>query len=98
MKRIAIICSLALVLVASLLTGCCKEVMAEALTAEELQQRATTFLVHLSKGEYAAAVEQFDETMKNAVPEEALKEAWEVIIASLGPLQSLGERDHPKII
>ena len=36
-------------------------------------------------------MEQFDETMKNALPEEDLKELWEGTIASLGPLESLGE-------
>jgi hypothetical protein len=63
----------------------------EVLTAEELQQRAATFLQHLSEGEYGAALEQFDETMKDALPEEKLKEMWEGMITSLGPLQSLGD-------
>jgi hypothetical protein len=56
-----------------------------------LQQRAASLLEHLSKDEYGAAVEQFDEVMRGALPEQKLEEMWNGMIASLGALKSLGD-------
>lgn len=60
--------------------------------ALDVAQAAANFLLLLDKGEYAAAVKQFDETMRMALPAEKLKEVWEgAIVAHFGPLVSLGE-------
>lgn len=60
-------------------------------TPVDLQEKAAEFLLLLDKEEYAAAVEQFDATMRSALPAEELEVGWESIIAQFGPLVSLGE-------
>ena len=88
MKVAIILTIVALVALVGVLVGCQK---AEPPSAAELQQKAAEFLQLLSNQEYGAAVEQFDNTMRDALPEEKLKETWESMIATLGELESLGD-------
>ena len=47
----------------------------------------------LASGDYKKAVENFDGTMKNALPAEKLQEVWNSIIAQSGPfVEQLGTR------
>jgi hypothetical protein len=56
----------------------------------DLSSKSNKFITLLSWGEYNAAENMFDETMKSAVPEEKLKEVWESILNQYGPYKSPG--------
>jgi len=45
------------------------------------------FVDSLAKHDYAAAVEQYDATMKAALPEAKLREAWQAVQTQAGPFQ-----------
>jgi hypothetical protein len=51
------------------------------------------FVQLLATGQFPAATETFDETMKNALPAEKLQELWEATISQIGPFkEQLGSR------
>jgi hypothetical protein len=57
---------------------------------ESLAERLVNLLV---KEDYAEAVKNFDETMKNALPAEKLQQVWNSVIAQSGPfIEQLGVR------
>src|SRR5205085_2919124 len=49
--------------------------------------RATAFVAALSRGEFAAAVADFDDAMQKALPADKLKTAWESVTQRYGPYQ-----------
>lgn len=69
------------------------------ITAQTLDvaSKANKFITLLSWGEYKTAENMFDETMKSAVPEEKLKEAWESIVNQYGPYKVQGAIRKDKI-
>jgi hypothetical protein len=51
------------------------------------------FVQLLATGQFPAATESFDETMKNALPAEKLQELWESTVSQIGPFkEQLGSR------
>ena len=65
------------------------------LAAKNIAPKAPTneFVELLVKQQFSAATENFDETMKNALPPEMLEEAWKSAISQMGPFkQQIGLR------
>jgi hypothetical protein len=87
MPRITFMLSLAL-----LLHG-----IASAEQPSEQQELAKTFVAQLSSGQLEKAVEPFDQTMKQALPAEKLKELWDGLTKENGPLQRAAETRMEKI-
>lgn len=48
---------------------------------------AKAFVDLLAAGDFAGAVTRFDETMKQALPADKLRETWEGLVAAVGPYQ-----------
>jgi len=48
---------------------------------------AKQFVEQLANGDFSAAVQNFDATMKVGMPPEKLKEAWEGLVGQVGALQ-----------
>lgn len=57
---------------------------AETAAAKPPQNELVTLLV---EQDYAAAVEKFDETMKNTLPPEGLQQLWQATLDQLGPFK-----------
>lgn len=58
-----------------------------------IETLAKDLVISLSSGDYEKAVENFDGTMKKALPAEKLQEVWNSIIAQSGPfVEQLGTR------
>jgi hypothetical protein len=58
-----------------------------------IEALAKNLVSALSSGDYKKAVENFDGTMKNALPAEKLQQVWDSIIAQSGPfVEQLGTR------
>jgi hypothetical protein len=57
---------------------------AETAVPKPPQNELVTLLV---EQDYAAAVEKFDETMKNTLPPEGLQQLWQATLAQLGPFK-----------
>jgi hypothetical protein len=57
---------------------------AETAAPKPPQNELVTLLI---EQDYAAAVEKFDETMKNTLPPEGLQQLWQATLAQLGPLK-----------
>src|SRR3954447_6307580 len=51
---------------------------------------ARTFIELLVTKKFVTAVEQFDTTMKTALPEAKLAETWASVLAQVGPLKQVG--------
>jgi len=58
------------------------------LTVNELIPIARDFIDELNRGDFAAAFARFDETMKEALSEDKLKELWQQLILQVGEYQS----------
>ncbi len=54
---------------------------------EELISQAKEFVDMMVKGEFSKAVENFDNVMSKAMPEEKLKEVWQTVIKKAGPFK-----------
>jgi hypothetical protein len=85
----------------SLLAGLAMLVMAAAINAPltvqsapvEVTAKGRELVELLANGNFAGAVAQFDDTMKTALPEPALRETWQSFEAQSGPFQKqLGVR------
>ena len=64
-----------------------------ATQATGIETLAKDLVNALAKGDYAKAVENFDSTMKKALPAEKLQQVWSSIIAQAGPfVEQLGIR------
>jgi hypothetical protein len=62
-------------------------------TDSDIAGAATHFVDLLVKDDFAAAIAQFDATMKTALPEPKLREAWQSVQKQFGPFQKqLGTR------
>jgi uncharacterized protein len=62
-----------------------------------LEQAARTFVEQLDKGEFAAAVKDFDATMQKVMPPAELKKAWEKVLGEAGAFKKqLGTRLEAK--
>jgi uncharacterized protein len=46
------------------------------------------FVDQLAKGDFSAAVKEFDVAMNNAAPPDKLKQIWESLVAQVGPLKA----------
>lgn len=55
--------------------------------AADLSPSAKGFVDLLVQGNYAEAVKKFDETMKEVMPSDKLEEAWNSLIAQVGPFK-----------
>ena len=58
---------------------------------------AKALVTALSKGDYAGATRNFDDTMKKAMPVDTLKGVWEQIQAKVGKFKSQGAARTDKI-
>src|SRR5262245_34014567 len=54
--------------------------------------KAEAVLKNLQDGKYADVVKDFNPAMVNAIPEEKLRAAWEMLTAQFGPVKSIDER------
>jgi len=57
------------------------------LPMNDLISMAKSFVEALEKGDYEAAVKNFDETMTKAAPPEKMKQVWETLISQAGELK-----------
>ena len=59
--------------------------------------RATAFVTTLSRGDFATAVADFDDTMRKVLPADKLKGAWETVTGRFGAYQKqTGTRTETK--
>jgi hypothetical protein len=58
--------------------------------ASDVQTKATQFVDLLAAGDFKSAVNEFDATMKEALPEEKLREVWGAIVAQGGAFKKRG--------
>jgi dienelactone hydrolase len=66
-------------------------------TPDDPATRAGALVTTLSRGEFAAAIADFDETMRKVLPAERLKAVWESVTKQFGPYQKqLGTRTETK--
>jgi dienelactone hydrolase len=79
-----VLVTLALVVTAPLARALIRQ---EASRVTELQTKATALVDAIAAGDFAAAVMDFDETMKAALPAEKLREAWTSVLVSTGQYQ-----------
>jgi hypothetical protein len=70
---------------------------APAAAAEELEAKARALVAALEKEDYAAAVKDFDDTMKKALPTEKLGEVWKGIVKQVGALRKTGKVQKEKV-
>jgi hypothetical protein len=56
-----------------------------AIGAASIETLAKDLVSALASGDYKKATENFDETMKNALPAEKLQQVWSSLIAQFGP-------------
>jgi uncharacterized protein len=61
------------------------------LPMNDLISMAKNFVEALEKGDYEAAVKNFDETMTKAAPPEKMKQVWETLISQVGELKEQKE-------
>lgn len=55
---------------------------------KNIASAAGQFVDQMAKGEFSAAVRDFDATMKSLVSPDRLKQIWEPLVAQVGPLKS----------
>ncbi len=61
--------------------------------AADLTLKAKGFVELLTKEDYSSAVERFDSKMKDGMPQEKLQQAWNSLLAQVGPFKKqLGVR------
>ena len=59
----------------------------------ELTALAKAFVTQLDRGDFAAAEQPFDATMRNAMPVEKLRDTWQALVGQVGALkQQIGSR------
>lgn len=63
-----------------------------------IEPLAKDLVSSLSSGDYKKAVENFDGTMKNALPAEKLQEVWNSLIAQSGPFVEQAGTRREKIL
>lgn len=56
---------------------------------KEITQKAIELITNLAKGEFEAATNYFDETMKRVASPEFLKKVWEQLQSQLGPFKEM---------
>jgi dienelactone hydrolase len=90
--RHPLITALLLLLITALLAACTAAPAAETtVTDEVLEQRARELIDQLAAGEYEAARQHFDRTMRTALSQSKLQEVWETIQAQAGSYEKQGE-------
>lgn len=77
----------ALLLLSGILAGCGGGTGGSG--TEELAAKAERLVESMAAGEYAAAAEDFDSVMTDALPPEKLREAWESLILQNGEFKAL---------
>lgn len=75
--------SLGLILCSSQIQG---QVQQDTKSAE-LKAAARSLLDLLAKGDFAAAEQKFDESMKTGLPKDKLEAAWKAVVSQYGPLK-----------
>jgi hypothetical protein len=65
--------------------------------ADGLTSKANKFIILLSRDDYKSAVRMFNKKMKSALPEEKLKETWQLLQAQCGPFEAQGTVRKEKI-
>jgi len=55
---------------------------------KDIVSAAGRFVDRMAKGEFSAAVKDFDATMNSVVPPDKLKQIWESLVAEVGPLKA----------
>ena len=75
-----------MVILAASFVACDQE---QAISVQDLTGPAKDFVGMLAKGDYSGAVVKFDETMKGAMPEETLEQAWQSLLAKTGPFEKI---------
>ena len=83
-KRFAAV-ALSLVVCALCLVSCAKR--EEAPEDGDVRALARAFVEMLSNGDFSGAAEGFDGAMKQAMPPEKLREAWESLVREAGTFQ-----------
>ena len=65
-------------------------------TAPDFTGSGKEFVEMLVKGDYAAAVTKFDETMKGVMPEVKLAQAWLSLLQQVGPFDKIDSVSQKK--
>ncbi|MCD1295773.1 hypothetical protein CUJ83_12265 [Methanocella sp. CWC-04] len=60
-----------------------------SLTIEDLKQHAIEFVTALVKNDFASAVSRFDDVLKNALPQDKLKDYWNTLNSQAGSIQQI---------
>jgi len=84
-KKRFFLLSLSLVLLWGFLVSYAQE--QEVVKSDDLTVSAKEFVELLAKEDFAEAVKNFDSTMKGALPEEKLREAWKSLTQKVGPFR-----------
>ena len=66
--------------------------------SNSLENMARDFVNLLVKEDFNEAVENFDDTMKTALPAEKLKEAWNALLAQFGPFEKQLDARSEKVL
>ncbi len=62
-----------------------------------LEAQARAFVATLDKGEFKAAVKDFDETMKKVLPDDKLEATWKGLVGQVGALKKQGGARREKV-
>src|SRR5208337_2400887 len=60
--------------------------MVETVSIDDLKRSALELIGQITRGDFAGVADKFDDTMKNALPQETLQELWKQLIGQLGPI------------
>lgn len=60
--------------------------MVETVSIEDIKRSALELIGQTTRGDFAGVADKFDDTMKNALPQETLQELWKQLIGQLGPI------------
>lgn len=74
------------VMLVALFIACDQE---QTVSVPDLTGPAKDFVGMLANGDYANAVEKFDETMKGVMPVETLAQAWQSVLEKTGPFEKI---------
>jgi fermentation-respiration switch protein FrsA (DUF1100 family) len=70
----------------SLIAGCGE---ARGPGVSDTEARAQEIVESIAAGDYAAAVEEFDDTLRQALPPDQLAQAWDSLVENAGPFQEI---------
>ena len=70
----------------------------QASKEDPLETQARDFVTLLAEQQFEKALENFDDTMKTALPAEKLKEVWNALIAQFGPFEKQLDARSEKVL